>query len=82
MGSKIIIELPDSVEEEQEVIHFLEQKGVRIDREPASVAQEPGPNSGSRWARAAERLKSEGFLEGQGEAVKQLQRDFRDDFSF
>ena len=34
----------------------------------------------SRWTRAAERLKSEGFLKGQGEEVKKLTRDFRENF--
>jgi len=35
----------------------------------------------NRWARAADRLRSEGFLKGQGEEVKKLIRDFREDFN-
>lgn len=34
----------------------------------------------SRWALAAERLKSEGFLKGQGEEAKKLILDFRENF--
>ena len=34
----------------------------------------------TRWALAAERLKSEGFLKGQGEEAEKLIRDFRENF--
>jgi hypothetical protein len=35
----------------------------------------------SRWALAAERLDAEGFLDGQGDKVKGLIRDFREGFA-
>ena len=82
MGSKITIELPDSLEEQREVILFLRKKGVLFDKEaPATERKEEKPARKSRWARAAERLKSEGFLRGQGEEVKKWQREFRKGFS-
>ena len=34
----------------------------------------------SRWTLAAERLKSEGFLKGQGVEAKKFIRDFSEDF--
>jgi hypothetical protein len=53
---------------------MIEQK---IDQEETVEAS----TKKSRWALAAERLDSEGFLDGQGEKVKKLIRDFRESFT-
>ena len=79
MGSKITIELPDAPEVQREVMFFLREKGVLVDE--SDFTPEERPAGRSRWAQAVERLKSEGFLKGQGEAVKKWQREFREDFS-
>ncbi|UCH97814.1 MAG: hypothetical protein JSV88_13435 [Candidatus Aminicenantes bacterium] len=44
------------------------------------IESEEKKSKRSRWELAAERLKSEGFLKGQGEEAKKLIRDFRENF--
>ena len=36
----------------------------------------------SRWAKAAERIRSENYLKGRSEEANKLFRQFRDEFSF
>jgi hypothetical protein len=82
--SKEIIYLPESPETLHKLLEILRQYGLISDKKARSIEQneQTSKQEGkSRWARAAERLKSEGFLKGQGEEVKKLTRDFRENFS-
>ena len=81
MGSKITIELPDSVEDEHRVLTFLRSNGIKVRKEEPSNDQ-GAPDRDARWVKAAQRLRSEGYLRGHGDEVKKLQREFRDSFSF
>jgi hypothetical protein len=78
---QIIIDLPGSPEVLQDLMRFLLKRGL-ISKKAAQQIEDKKisamPNKKGRWALAAERLKSEGFLSGQGEEVKKLIRDFRD----
>jgi len=81
---KLTIDLPESPEKRHKLLRILLQYGLISDKKAHSIEQKEVVNKQvkkSRWARAAERLKSEGFFRGQGEEVKKLTRDFREDFN-
>jgi len=81
---KLTISLPESPDALQHILKVLLQYGL-ISEKKAHTIQECGFDGElpkmTRWALAAKRLKSEGFLEGQGEEVKKLTRDFRENFN-
>jgi hypothetical protein len=82
--NKLTIDLPESPETLHKLLRILLQYGLISDKKARSIEQEEVANKQvkkSRWAHAAERLKSEGFFRGQGEEVKKLTRDFREDFN-
>jgi hypothetical protein len=82
---KITITLPGSPEVLHELMFFLLQRGLISEKEAQTIKQEEKTKASkkkkSRWELAAERLDSEGFLDGQGEEVKRLIRDFREGFT-
>jgi len=81
---KIMINLPGSPEMLREIIPFLLQRGL-ISKKKANALEPENPvekpKKKSRWELAAERLDSEGFLDGKGDQAKELLRDFRENFS-
>ncbi len=79
----LTIDLPESTENLHNLLKILLQYGAISDREARVIEQKEIANEQkkNRWARAADRLRSEGFLKGQGEEVKKLTRDFREDFN-
>ena len=81
---KITINLPRSPEMLQELLIFLVRHNLISEKEAHTITGDETvktPKKKSRWALAAERLDSEGFLDGQGEKVKELIRDFRESFT-
>jgi len=56
MGSKVTIELPDSLEEEARVLAFLRANGVRVSKEIHSKTTDETSPRASRWEKAAARL--------------------------
>ncbi len=84
--NKLTIDLPESPETLHKLLKILLQYGLISDKKAISIEQKQKQAVNkqvkkSRWARAAERLKSEGFFRGQGEEVKKLTRDFRENFN-
>lgn len=81
---KLTINLPGSPEMLHDLLVFLLQRGLISENDAHTIEQEEASKVStkkSRWALAAERLDSEGFLDGQGEKVKKLIRDFRESFT-
>lgn len=81
---KLTINLPGSPEMLHDLLVFLLQRGLISKNEAHTIEQEESAEAStkkSRWALAAERLDSEGFLDGEGEKVKKLIRDFRESFT-
>jgi len=67
-----------------DLLVFLLQRGLISEIDVHTIEQEEiskASTKKSRWALAAERLDSEGFLDGQGEKVKKLIHDFRESFT-
>jgi hypothetical protein len=84
MQKTLTIKLPESPETLYKLLKILRQYGLISDKKARSIEQneQTSKQEGKgRWARAADRLKSEGFFKGQGEEVKKLTRDFRENFS-
>jgi hypothetical protein len=78
---QIMIDLPESPEVLHDLMRFLLKRGLISKKAAQQIEEEKVtamPKKKGRWALAAERLRSEGFLSGQGEEVKKLIRDFRD----
>jgi len=76
---KLTINLPGSPEMLHDLLIFLLRHGLISEQEAHSIQEEEiadKPPKKSRWQLAAERLDSEGFLDGQGEKVKKLIHDF------
>jgi hypothetical protein len=72
---KLTINLPGSPEMLHDLLVFLLQRGLISENDAHNIEQEETSKVStkkSRWALAAERLDSEGFLDGQGEKVKKL----------
>jgi hypothetical protein len=83
MQKTLTINLPESPETLHKLLEFLRLYNLISDKKARSIEQNEQTSKQvekSRWTRAAERLKSEGFLKGQGEEVKKLTRDFRENF--
>jgi hypothetical protein len=81
---KLTINLPGSPGMLHDLLVFLLQHGLISQKEAHTIEQEEAAiesKKKSRWAMAAERLDSEGFLDGEGEKVKKLIRDFRESFT-
>ena len=81
---KLTINLPGSPEMLHDLIVFLLQRGLISEEDAHTIKQEETVEASakkSRWALAAERLDSEGFLDGKGEKVKELISDFRESFT-
>jgi len=83
---KLTINLPGAPDALHELMFFLIQRGLISEKEAQTIEQQEETTKASkkksRWELAAERLDSEGFLDGQGEEVKRLIRDFREGFTF
>jgi hypothetical protein len=77
----VTINIPDSPKEREEVLHFLESKGLlKRDVQEANGSQKPEK---SRWARLAHKLSQENHLgDGVGDIFRRNCREFRDDFVF
>jgi len=81
---KLTINLPGSPEMLHDLLVFLLQRSLISEKEAHTIEQEEVAEASTkknRWTLAAERLDSEGFLDGQGEKVKKLIRDFRESFT-
>jgi hypothetical protein len=84
MQKTLTIKLPESPERLHKLLKILRQYGLISDKKARSIEQNEQTSKQEekgRWARAADRLKSEGFLKGQGDEVKKLTRDFRENFN-
>lgn len=84
MQKTLTIKLPESPETLHKLLEILRQYGLISGKKARSLEQNKQTSKQEvkgRWARAADRLKSEGFLKGQGEEVKKLTRDFRENFN-
>jgi hypothetical protein len=82
---KFTINLPRSPEVLKDLVTFLLQRGLISEKEANTIENGDTTKASkkkSRWELAAERLDSEGFLDGQGEKVKSLIRNFREGFNF
>jgi len=83
MQKTLTINLPESGETLQKLLEFLRLYNLISDKKARSIEQNEQTSKKeekTRWELAAERLKSEGFLKGQGEEAKKLIRDFRENF--
>jgi len=83
---KITINLPPSPEMVSDLITFLLHRGFISDGEANTIGNRDTKAASkkknkNRWELAAERLDSEGFLDGNGDKVKGLIRDFREGFN-
>ncbi|MCX6582496.1 MAG: hypothetical protein NT166_20180 [Candidatus Aminicenantes bacterium] len=81
---KLTITLPRSPELINDLFVFLLQRGLISEKDMHSIGKDHTAavkKKKSRWALAAERLDVEGFLDGQGDKVKGLIRDFREGFA-
>jgi hypothetical protein len=86
MQKKLTINLPESPEALRYLLKVLQKMGLISDKKAHSIEKEelnsqPQPIPKSRWTHAAERLQQEGFLKGQEDEVKNLTRDFRENFN-
>jgi hypothetical protein len=80
---QIKIDLPGSPEVLHDLMRFLLQHGLISENEAHTIEEKkPSKTAGnkSRWAKAAQRFRSEGFLTGQGDQVKEYIREFREGF--
>jgi len=83
MQKKLTINLPESPDILNKLLITLREFGLITEKKARSIkkkdqaAKEPPK---TRWQLAAERLKSEAYLKGEGEKVKKLTQDFRDSF--
>lgn len=84
MQKTLTINLPESGEMLHKLLEFLRLNNLISDKKARSIEhneQSIKQEGKTRWARAAERLKSEDFFKGHGEEVKKLTRDFRENFN-
>jgi hypothetical protein len=85
MPKSLTIDLPESPETLRKLLKTLLQFNLISDKKARSIEQQKDiankQRKTNRWAQAAERLQSEGFLKGQGEEVKRLTRNFRENFN-
>ncbi|MCU0289913.1 MAG: hypothetical protein MUF15_26425 [Acidobacteria bacterium] len=80
---KITINLPQSPEMINDLLAYLLQHGFIAKKGKCIIEKDATKASKrkNRWALAAERLDKEGFLDGQGDKVKNFIRDFREGFT-
>ncbi|MCK4761511.1 MAG: hypothetical protein KAW12_04865 [Candidatus Aminicenantes bacterium] len=79
----LTIDLPGSADALQKVLQMLLQYGLISEKKVRTLEQEDTakqPEKKSRWAQAAERLQAENYLKGRSGEVKELFREFREDF--
>ncbi len=84
---QLTINLPESTEMLNKLLVILRQYGLVSKKKIETIQQNhqtetpmESPKK-SRWAMAADRLQSEGFLKGHGEEVQKLTQDFKENFS-
>ena len=84
MQKKLTISLPESPEILNKLLVTLRQFGIITDKKARAIKKQKEQASNqspkTRWQLAAERLQSEAYFKGQGDKVKELTREFRDDF--
>ena len=80
---RLTIDLPGSPEARRNVLQMLiryglisEQKALNIEQGDTLKKQERK----SRWARTAEEMSKQGYLQGRGEELLESIHEFRDDF--
>lgn len=77
----ITITIPDTPKEREEVLSYLESKGL-VKREEVKE-QLPIKPKQSRWAKLAKKLSEENYLgNGLGDEFRQGCREFRENFVF
>ncbi len=83
MQNKLTINLPESPETLHQLLQVLSKLKLISNKKIQDLEKDKcGQQSPkTRWAMAAERLKAEGFLKGHEEEVKELTRDFRENFT-
>jgi hypothetical protein len=80
--SETIKRLPADLQ--QKVFDYIEELNDITEEEVHPTGQEEAvnkPGKKNRWALAAKRLDSEGFMDGKSDQVKEHIRDFREGFS-
>jgi hypothetical protein len=80
---KLTINLPGSPEVLRDLMRFLLQHGLISENEVHTIEEKKTSKTAekiSRWAKAAQRFRSEGFLTGQGDQVQEYIREFREGF--
>ena len=81
MAETIMITIPDAPKEREEVLRFLESKGL-VKREEVKE-QHPDQPKQSRWARLAQKMSEENYLsDGLGDEFRRGCREFRENFVF
>ena len=77
----ITITIPESPKEREEVLTFLESKGL-VKREEVRVQRFNKPKR-SRWAKLAQKMSEENYLgDGFGDVFRQGCREFRENLVF
>ena len=80
--SETIDRLPANIQ--QKVLDYIEELNDMAEEDVHPTGQVEvanQPRGKNRWALAAKRLDSEGFLDGKSDQVKEHIRDFREGFS-
>jgi len=77
----ITITIPDSPKEREEVLIYLEAKGL-VNRNDLPEDAGKIEKKRSKWAAFAEKMHRESPLDGESEQFTQLTRRFRENFSF
>ncbi len=79
---QLTIDLPESAKVLHNVLQVLLKYDL-ISEEKAQTLEQEGrvKKPMNRWALAAERFDSEGFLDGKSDQVKEYIRDFREGFN-
>ena len=76
---RLTIDLPGSTEALHNVLQILLQYGLISEKKARSIEQEETAKKG-RWAQAAERLQAENYLKGRSGEVRELFKEFREEF--
>jgi hypothetical protein len=77
----ISITIPDNLKEREEVLTYLESKGLVNRDEISTLSKEALPKK-SKWAVFAEKMHHESPLDGESENFAKVTRQFRENFSF
>lgn len=81
---KLTINLPQSPEMINDLLAYLLQHGFIAKKDTYTIGKKDATKASkrkNRWALAAERFDREGFLDEQGDKVKNFIRDFREGFT-